>query len=115
MIATIDVWFDPVHYAWIPGTALGLLGGLEGTLAGVMAPRGRCKTLVLGIHFGAWGCCAALLVAGIVAKVTGQPYGVWYGLGFPGLLGLILLSALTPVILWRYREAELRRSLAKDL
>ena len=35
------VWFDPVRYAWIPGTALGLWGGLEGTLAGLLAPRGK--------------------------------------------------------------------------
>lgn len=90
-------------------------GGLTGTLAGVLAPRGKGKTLVLAINFGAMVLCAGLLLAGIVAKVNGQPYGIWYGLGFPGLLGLIVFGSGTPVILIRYREAELRKLLAKDL
>ncbi len=115
MIETSNVWFNAAAYAWIPGTALGLLGGLEGTLAGTLAPRGRGKGLVLAVHFGTMLLCAGLLLAGIVAKVKGQPYGVWYGLGFPGLLGLIIFGFLTPVMLRRYREAELRKSLAKDL
>jgi len=115
MIETHNVWFNAAVYAWIPGTALGILGGLEGTLAGVLAPRGRGKALVFAVHFGAMLLCAGLLLAGIVAKVSGQPYGIWYGLGFPGLLGLIIFGSLTPVILRCYREAELRKSLAKDL
>lgn len=110
-----EPWFDPNAYAWIPGTLLGVMGGIEGTLAGVCAPRGKCKTLVLGIHFAALGACSILLVVGIIALATGQPYGVWYGLGFPGLLGLVILGSLTPVIRKRYTEAELRKSTAKDL
>jgi hypothetical protein len=100
MIETHNVWFNAAVYAWIPG---------------VLAPRGRGKALVLALHFGAMLLCAGLLLAGIVAKVKGQPYGIWYGLGFPGLLGLIIFGSLTPVLLIRYREAELRKSLAKDL
>ena len=115
MIESSNVWFNAAAYAWIPGTAVGLLGGLEGTLAGVLAPRGKGKILVLALHFGAMLLCAGLLLAGIVARVSGQPYGIWYGLGFPGLLGLVIFGSLTPVIVIRYRQAELRKSLAKDL
>jgi hypothetical protein len=115
MIETSDVWFNPALYAWIPGTALGILGGLEGSLAGILAPRGKGKMLVLGIHFGSILLCVGLLLAGIIAKLEGQPYGIWYGLGFPGLLGTILYGCLTPVILRGYRQAEWRKSLAKDL
>jgi uncharacterized membrane protein len=115
MIETSNVWFNAAAYAWIPGTVLGLLGGLDGTLAGILAPRGKARALVLGIHFGSMLLCGGLLLAGIVAKIEGQPYGIWYGLGFPGLLGLIIFGSLTPVLLCRYREAELRKSLAKDL
>jgi hypothetical protein len=110
-----EPWFNPILYAWIPGTLLGLAGGIEGTLAGICAPRGKCKTLVLGLHFADMGACCILLVAGVVALMTGQPYGVWYGLGFPGLLGLIIFGALTPVILIRYTQAEMQKSMAKDL
>jgi hypothetical protein len=115
MIATVHVWFEPALYAWIPGTALGVLGGLWGSLAGTLAPRGKAKLLVLGLHFGIVLACVGLLLASIIALAEGQPYGVWYGLGLPGLLGVIIIGGLTPVIFRRYREAELRRSLAKDL
>jgi hypothetical protein len=115
MIEAPDVWFNPALYAWLPGAALGVLGGLEGSLAGLLAPRGKCKALVLGIHFASTFLCVGLLLAGLIAKVKGQPYGIWYGLGFPGLLGIIIFGSLTPLILRRYQEAELRKSLAKDL
>jgi len=110
-----EPWFNPNTYAWIPGTLLGVLGGLEGTLVGLFAPKGKQKQLVLGVHFGIMGVCCVLLVVGVVALATGQPYGVWYGLGFPGLLGLVILGSLTPLIRKRYAEAELRKSMAADL
>jgi uncharacterized membrane protein len=115
MIETSEVWFNPAAYAWIPGTVLGVLGALEGTVGGMLAPRGKGKALVFAIHFGSILLCAGLLLAGIVAKAERQPYGVWYGLGYPGLLGLIIFGSLTPLMLRRYREADLRKSLAKDL
>jgi RHS repeat-associated protein len=34
-----DPWFNENLYSWIPGTALGVLGGLWGGLAGTLAPR----------------------------------------------------------------------------
>ena len=42
--------------------------------------------------------------AGVVALVQHQPYGVWYGLLFPGALGLGVLGSLRPLIQARYRE-----------
>jgi hypothetical protein len=110
-----EPWFNPNAYAWIPGTLLGVVGGIEGTLAGVFAPRGKYKALVMGIHFAALGACGLLLVVGIVALAAGQPYGIWYGFGFPGLLGLVIFGSLTPALRKRYAEAELRKSMAEDL
>lgn len=107
-------WFDPNMYAWIPGTLLGVMGGMEGAFVGICASRGKCKKLVLSFHFGIMGACLVLMIAGVVALVTGQPYGVWYGIGFPGILVLVILGSLTPVVLKRYQEAELRNS-AKDI
>jgi hypothetical protein len=112
----MEPWFDPNAYAWIPGTLLGVLGGgIGGPLAGYCAPRGKLKRLVLGFYFGVIAVCVVLLVTGIIALVIGQPYGVWYGIGFPGILGVVLFGGLTPVVLKRYREAELRKSIADDL
>ncbi|HBH28621.1 MAG: hypothetical protein N839_0002375 [Desulfofustis sp. PB-SRB1] len=111
-----EPWFDANIYGWIPGTLLGVIGGgIGGPLIGICAGRGKLKGLVLGFVFTILATCAILLGAGLYALVSGQPYGVWYGLGFAGLLGLIIFGGLTPIILSRYREAELRKSLAEDL
>jgi hypothetical protein len=110
-----EAWFDASLYAWIPGTLLGVLGGTWGGLSGVLAPQGKAKGFVMGC----WGVlmvyCLVLLVAGVVALAQGQPYGIWYGLGFPGLLGLLLLGSLIFVVRLRYQQAEARRMQAKDL
>ena len=110
-----EPWFDANLYAWIPGTSVGIIGGVLGSLAGVFAPRGRAKSLVLSGHLLMIVVSAILLIAGVVAFVQGQPYGVWYGLGLPGLIGMIVFGALYPVVLKRYREAEARRLTALDL
>jgi len=110
-----EPWFDPNLYAWIPGTVLGVTGGILGSLGGMLAPRGRARGLVLGLYGLVLCVTAVLLVAGLFALYAGQPYGVWYGLMLPGLLGTVLFGMLLPVILKRYREAEERRLTAHDI
>lgn len=107
-------WFDPNLYGFIPGTLLGVAGGTLGALAGTLAPRGKARALVVGAFGAVIAACALLLAAAVVALATGQPYGVWYGLGLPGLLGVVLFAALLPVVLARYRDAETRRMGAAD-
>lgn len=112
-----DPWFDPMYWAWLPGTALGVVGGLWGSLAGFLARRN--PALVIGALWLWFLASVALLVAGLVALTQGQPYGVWYGLGFPGLLGTILgavfLTALAPALRDAHRQEEERRMQARDL
>jgi hypothetical protein len=110
-----EPWFNPSMYAWIPGTLVGMAGGLDGTLIGLCAPKGKCKRLVIGLHLAVLGACSLLLVAGVVALVMGQPYGIWYSLGLPGLLGIVVFGGLTPMVHRRYVEAEMRKSVAQDL
>jgi hypothetical protein len=110
-----EPWFDPNRYAWVFGTALGIMGGVLGSLAGTLAPRGKGKPLVIGLFVATLMACAVMLAAGVVALLQGQPYGVWYGLGFPGLLGLGIMGGLLPLVQRRYREAEERRLSATDL
>ncbi len=108
-------WFDPNLYAWIPGTLLGVVGGTLGAVTGTLAPRGKARRLVLGLYVAVIVMCACLLGVGVVALLAGQPYGVWYGLGFPGLLGIVVVGALYPMARRHYREAEARRLAAGDL
>lgn len=110
-----DVWFDPNRWAWLPGTLLGSLGGLWGALLGSLAPRGKARGLVLCSGFLLLGTGVALLIAAIAALVDGQPYGIWYGLGLPGILLTVLMTMFLPMAFLRYRQAEERRMSAKDL
>jgi predicted outer membrane lipoprotein len=108
-------WFDPMLFSWIPGTLLGVAGGILGPMAGVLAPRGKAKGLVLGSFAIVLLICLALLIAGIAGLASGQPYGVWYGLGLPGLIGLIVIGSLFPVVRLRYQQAEERKIAARDV
>jgi hypothetical protein len=111
----VEPWFDPNAYAWIPGTALGVLAGTWGSVVGILAPRGKAKTLVLGVGWSLLAASAAMLVAGLFALSQKQPYGVWYGLLLPGFVGPIALGVNLPVVYRRYREAEKRRMEAEDI
>ncbi|HEY2154335.1 MAG TPA: hypothetical protein VGH33_01810 [Isosphaeraceae bacterium] len=108
-------WFDPNAWAWLPGTLFGCLGGLWGGCAGMLAPKGKARGFVLGAGLLFIASAIAFLIAAIVAYRVGQPYGVWFGLGFPGVQGLILFPLLLPVVVHRYRQAEERRMTAEDL
>ena len=111
----VEAWIDP-RLSWIPGMLLGVIGGgLGGPLAGFFAPRGKFKKSVLGFYYSILVISAGLFVAGIAAFMSGQPYAVWYGLGFPGLLCLIIFGILLRVVSKRYEEAELRKTMAEDI
>jgi len=111
----VEPWFDPNRYAWIPGTAYGLLAACMGALVAWLVPHGRAKNFIVRAWFALWAIAVALLVVGTVALVSGQPWGVWYGLLLPGAVGALVVGANSLVILKRYREVEQRRLAARDL
>jgi hypothetical protein len=102
-------------WSWIPGTLLGVAVGLWGGLAGTLAPKGRARNLILGSMLAFLALSAVLLLASIVAFSSKQPYGVWYGLGLPGVLGLFVIGLNFPGIRAVYRRAEFQKMSAKDL
>lgn len=95
------------------GSGVGVLGGFYGSAAGLLAPRGRAKAMVLGFHLFLLGCGVVAGIAGIVALVCEQPRHVTFPLLLGGWLTSIVMGVLYPVILMRYREAEQRRLNAK--
>lgn len=111
----IEPWFDANRYAWIPGTAYGVAAGTMGILVGWLVPRGRARNFMLRAWFALWAAAVALLAAGFVALALGQPWGVWYGLLLPGVIGTLVVGANSIAVTKKYREAEERRLAAKDL
>jgi hypothetical protein len=111
----IEPWFDANQWAWLPGTLLGVFGGLWGSLLGILAPQGKGRPLVLGLGWLFLGLSLLLLAAGLTALVSGQPYGVWYGLGLTGLVGTVVFAPLLSGAKKRYQEAEQRRMTDRQL
>ena len=110
-----EPWFDANLWGWLPGTAVGVAGGVWGSLVGIFAPRGRGKALI-------WASYWLLLATGIVltsvsvyAIACGQPYGVWYALLLPGVLIVLVLGPLGFVGRKAYRQAEERRIRSEDI
>ena len=97
-------WYEIV---WIPGTLLGCAIGIFGGVIGVQASRNnlRAKTVTWMIVFTI--ASGIFLVTGVVLLVTGQPWGLWYGLLSPGFFGLLSLGVLLPVVRKRVRDQTL--------
>jgi peptidoglycan/LPS O-acetylase OafA/YrhL len=110
-----QAWFDPNQFAWIPGTLYGVAAGVMGALVGWLVPKGRARVGILRAWFTLLAVAIALLFAGTVALVDGQPWGVWYGLLLPGAIGTLVVGANSLVIRNAYRQVESRRLAAKDL
>ncbi|MYA57106.1 hypothetical protein F4X88_12480 [Candidatus Poribacteria bacterium] len=112
-----------MNETWISQQELGILmmvifiplGPIVGTLGWLFVPKGKAKKLTLGVL--AFGCVMGfvLLVFGIIAYFFGQPRWVWLRSIFFGLNDTVLFAFVYWVILKRYREAELRKSMSEDL
>lgn len=100
---------NPNTLGAIAGSSIGIMGALLGTVAGTCAPRGKAKGFVIALF-------AIMITGGFVfaglgigAFMVGAPWRMGYSLLLPGGLAVILGSSLFPVILVRYRQAEMRR------
>jgi hypothetical protein len=102
-------------FGGIAGGLVGILGAILGTLAGVFAPKGKLKSLVLGLQCTMIALGLASLVVGIVAVLNHQPYGVYYPLLLCGTILTVLCGSLLPVVLQRYRQADRRKMEAQSL
>jgi len=110
----MEPWFDGNTVGALLGSSLGIIGGTIGAVGGTLACKGKRKRLVIGLFYSITIICSLLLVAGITAKLLGQPYSVWYALVLSGMIGVVVFGTLTPTIKKRYREAELRGNTARD-
>ena len=96
------------------GGVLGTVIGLYGALIGILAAWSRTRRMLISFMMTGLIMCAVLLMAGLVALGSGQPYAVWYPLVLGGGIGGIITGGLLPVMKRRIEEEELRRMTALD-
>jgi hypothetical protein len=105
------MWWTSQDAGYI-GAAIGILGGLFGTvvgLSGAMLKSTRAYTLVKYFIFAFAALGAAALLAGVYALIRSQPYHVFYPLLLAGGIFSILPIALLPALRNRLRVMEQRR------
>ncbi len=107
----VTPWFNPAPY----GMLFGCLGGLYGALVGLLGPRGKARTLVMGLHWFLFAVGLLFLAAGLAALFLKQPHRLSYPMLVTGLVGAVVFYATYPMLRRAYAEAELRKSRAADL
>lgn len=115
ILSTVTPWFDnPGMVGGIAGAGIGTLCGIYGAVVGICAPKGKAKALVFTMHFCSLFLGVLLLIGGITALVSGQPYRVWYPLILLGAILTLLMALFTPMVFARYRQAEHRQLHAEE-
>ena len=109
-----EPWFDANLWGWLPGTAIGMAGGIWGSLVGVFASRGQGKALVWLSYWFMLAIGASLLVAAGLAYANEQPWPISYSLALPGVIVLLVLVPLGFVAARVYRQAEERKMRAAE-
>lgn len=92
-----------------------LLGGIGGGLCGPLASKGIAKNFVLTYWILMAATGAALLIAGIVAVLSDQPYRIWYPFVLTGAMGLGLGVMCVMLFTRQYRIADQRKLEAQEL
>lgn len=110
-----EPWFNPGLFGGILGAAFGCTAGLWGSLADMLAARGKARRLILAWGWSLFAFSVLSLILAMVAYAIGQPYGIWYGFALVGVLGCILFPLRIPPIRRKYAESESRRMQVEDL
>lgn len=112
------MWFEAMtaaKYAWIPGTALGVLCGTLSPLMAMFVAKGKHQTLVLNTLRCVLALGILCLLTGGTAYLIGQPYHVWYPILLTGVAPTFALSFIYPAIRKMYTSAEMRKMYINDM
>ena len=91
------------------------MGAAIGCMAAIWVPKGKHKGVVLGLMGSLAAAGLLLVLIGVAALASSQPYHVWYPMLLCGaILGLVCGINL-PIVAMRYRQAEMRRMDAEAL
>ena len=108
-----EPWFDENTSGVLYGAIVGGGLGLVGSLAGVLAPQGKGRSLVLGLMWLMVAVGGSQLAFGLYALAAGQPFHNWFWACGAGVVVIPLVGGLIPDVRRRYAEAEARRVEAK--
>ncbi|MGI5881237.1 MAG: hypothetical protein ACOX6L_11790 [Syntrophomonadaceae bacterium] len=112
----MEVWFSE-NVASVLGAVFGGMGGLLGAFGAfiaIVSPKGKFRKLVLATTIIIICIGAGLLITGIYALLSKQPYFVWYPFV---LIGAIIILVLLPnyfFIKRRYTQIELKKMGLQD-
>jgi hypothetical protein len=107
----VAAWWSPRSggmIGGIGGAAVGVVSGLLGAATGVLAPRGIAKAPVLASWMLMLVFTFCVLIAGIIAAATGQPYSVYYILVLTGSIGVAVLGPMISMPMTAYAVAQAR-------
>ena len=104
-----------LRWEWIPGTLLGVVLGLWGSVAGVCASLGRGRRAIVASAVLFLIASAGMLAAALALLAAHRPFDVWYPWLLPGSIGVVITGVMIPVIRRAYRRSEARRMAAMDL
>lgn len=99
----------------IGGSLIGVFGAIAGCTIGYCVPKGKCRSLAVGMLASMLALGLALLAAGIAAVVLKQPYHVWYPMVLGGSILSMVCGINLPIVVARYRQVEARRLDAEAL
>ncbi|MBI4748607.1 MAG: hypothetical protein HY774_08955 [Acidobacteria bacterium] len=106
-------WWNDPSGAWL-GAILGVSLGCVGAMVGILSSLGKARQLVLWLCQGGFVVGIVLLVAGLAALATGQPYGIYYPLLLCGTISGLVFGLNYRTLFRRYQELELRQMQARD-
>lgn len=110
-------WWSPLsaaRWAGLIGGGFGALCGILGAMMGWLVPKGKGRGFVVSTMVSFVAISAVALLAGIVALVSKQGFWVYYPLLLSGLIGTVVMGSLLPMVMARYRDAEMRKMDAED-
>jgi len=105
-------WFSEQSGVWLAFLAV---SGPVVPIFVWFAHRGRHRQAVLRTWIAITVTYSLVAVAGVIARLTGQPNYVWISLFYAGFFTAVPYALLYRVIRNEYTRHELRRSQARDL
>lgn len=113
----MEIWFSESTsniVGAIMGSGFGVLLGLLGAFAGIYGSKGKLKRLILSSAIILLFIGAIILLIGLIALLSKQPYHVWYPFVLVGGIVVFVQLPSYSFIRKRFLQIELKKMEIKD-